>query len=132
MWRAGTASDHLRRVHAALCRCSANGAAVKRTEFHGAADTKLYAWTPCDGVCAGCCQLLPSLLDFWPEAFRLPPFGDLIEGAIPLDPVWRLRGAVVRGFGRGSKVPVPEKWNGDDGDNCYSQQRQQRPRRRQR
>lgn len=53
---------------------------------------------------AGCCQVLPSLLDFRPEAHGLPPFTDAVAGAIPLDPVWRIAGTVVRGFGRGSKV----------------------------
>lgn len=55
--------------------------------------------------CTGCCQVLPSLLDFRPEVFGLPAFADQIEGTVRLDPAWRLRGTVVRGFGRGSKVP---------------------------
>ena len=53
---------------------------------------------------AGCCQVLPSLLDFQPQAFGLPPFTDAVAGTVALDPVWRLRGTVVHGFGRGSKV----------------------------
>lgn len=48
--------------------------------------------------------MLPSLLDFHPEVFGLPPFTDAVAGTIPLDPVWRIAGTVIRGFGRGSKV----------------------------
>jgi Riboflavin kinase len=48
--------------------------------------------------------VLPSLLDFRPQDFGLPPFTDQIAGTVLLDPVWRLRGTVVRGFGRGSKA----------------------------
>ena len=55
---------------------------------------------------AGCCQLLASLLDFQPQEFGLPPFADRVAGTVVLDPVWRLRGTVVRGFGRGSKVCI--------------------------
>lgn len=58
---------------------------------------------PDPAATSGCCQLLSSLLDFRPERLGLSPFDDLVEGTIPLDPVWRLRGTVVRGFGRGSK-----------------------------
>ena len=47
---------------------------------------------------------LRSLLDFAPEAFGLPPFEDRLGGTIPLRPAWRLKGEVVKGFGRGSKV----------------------------
>jgi hypothetical protein len=56
---------------------------------------------------AGCCQVLASLLDFQPQDFGLPPFTDQVAGTVRLDPVWRLRGTVVRGFGRGSKA-IPE------------------------
>mmetsp|Transcript_12713 Transcript_12713/g.38329 ORF Transcript_12713/g.38329 Transcript_12713/m.38329 type:complete len:383 (+) Transcript_12713:77-1225(+) len=59
--------------------------------------------TPDPDATSGCCQVLPSLLDFRPEAHGLPPFTDAVAGAIPLDPVWRIAGTVVRGFGRGSK-----------------------------
>lgn len=52
---------------------------------------------------AGCCSVLPSLLDFKPEQYGLPPFEDTIHGVVPLEPVWRLKGKVVKGFGRGSK-----------------------------
>ncbi|KAL3146054.1 hypothetical protein ABBQ38_015405 [Trebouxia sp. C0009 RCD-2024] len=52
---------------------------------------------------AGCCSVLPSLLDFKPEQYGLPAFEDLIRGVIPLEPVWKLKGKVVKGFGRGSK-----------------------------
>lgn len=52
---------------------------------------------------AGCCSVLPSLLDFKPEQYGLPPFEDLISGVVPLEPIWKLKGKVVKGFGRGSK-----------------------------
>lgn len=45
---------------------------------------------------------LPSLLDFRPERYGLPPFKDAITGTIPLDPVWKIKGTVVKGFGRGA------------------------------
>jgi hypothetical protein len=54
-------------------------------------------------VPAGCCSVLPSLLDFKPEQYGLPAFEDMINGVVPLEPVWRLKGKVVKGFGRGSK-----------------------------
>lgn len=47
--------------------------------------------------------MLPSLLDFKPEQYGLPAFQDMINGVVPLEPVWRLKGKVVKGFGRGSK-----------------------------
>lgn len=47
--------------------------------------------------------MLPSLLDFKPELYNLPQFDDLIHGVVPLEPVWKLKGKVVKGFGRGSK-----------------------------
>ena len=50
------------------------------------------------------CSLLSSLLDFRPEQYGLPAFGDQICGTVPLEHPWQLRGKVVRGFGRGSKV----------------------------
>ncbi|KFM23423.1 Pseudouridine-5'-monophosphatase [Auxenochlorella protothecoides] len=46
---------------------------------------------------------LASLLDFRPEAFGLPPFKDGVQGTVPVDPAWSIRGTVVRGYGRGSK-----------------------------
>ena len=54
---------------------------------------------------SGVVEILPSLLSFRPEKYGLPPFTDFICGseAIPLHPVWRISGTVVRGFGRGSK-----------------------------
>ncbi|WIA22630.1 hypothetical protein OEZ86_009609 [Tetradesmus obliquus] len=51
----------------------------------------------------GVVQVLPSLLAFDPTIYGLPPFGDLVEGVIPLDPVFTISGTVVKGFGRGSK-----------------------------
>ena len=47
--------------------------------------------------------MLPSLLDFKPEQYGLAPFEDMINGVVPLEPVWKLKGKVVKGFGRGSK-----------------------------
>ncbi len=53
---------------------------------------------------AGVVAVLPSLLDFKPAAFGLPPFDDEVAGAVVLDPPWRISGTVVKGFGRGSKA----------------------------
>ena len=47
-------------------------------------------------------EILPSLLSFEPHRYGMPPFSDYIAGTIPLEPVWRISGKVVRGFGRGS------------------------------
>ena len=33
---------------------------------------------------AGCCAVLPSLFEFRPEQFHLPPFDDLINGQVSL------------------------------------------------
>ncbi|KAK9796262.1 hypothetical protein WJX73_007319 [Symbiochloris irregularis] len=52
---------------------------------------------------SGCCEVLPSLLSFVPERYGLPAFTDHIHGTVPLTPPWRLKGTVVKGFGRGSK-----------------------------
>ena len=52
---------------------------------------------------AGCVAVLPSLLDFRPESYGLPPFHDTVSGVVPLHPAWRLKGPVVKGFGRGSR-----------------------------
>ncbi len=48
-------------------------------------------------------ECLSSLLEFDPAAHGLPPFTDRVEGCVPLQPPWALRGCVVKGFGRGSK-----------------------------
>jgi HAD superfamily hydrolase (TIGR01509 family) len=48
-------------------------------------------------------EVLPSLLSFEPHRYGFSPFMDYIAGTIPLDPVWRISGKVVKGFGRGSK-----------------------------
>ncbi|KAK9837087.1 hypothetical protein WJX81_001891 [Elliptochloris bilobata] len=53
---------------------------------------------------SGCVEVLPSLYDFHPERYGLPPFADtLAHGVVPVEPPWRLKGTVVKGFGRGSK-----------------------------
>ncbi|KAK9824264.1 hypothetical protein WJX72_009063 [[Myrmecia] bisecta] len=52
---------------------------------------------------AGCCSTLSSLFDFHPEVYGLPPFDDLVARTVPVSPVWRIRGTVVKGFGRGSR-----------------------------
>ena len=41
---------------------------------------------------------------FEPQSLGLPPFIDLVHGVIPMDVPLRIRGTVVKGFGRGSKV----------------------------
>jgi len=56
------------------------------------------------GASAGPVQTLTSLLDFRPEEYGLPPFTDTVCGTVPIRPPWPLRGPVVKGFGRGSKV----------------------------
>jgi hypothetical protein len=54
---------------------------------------------------AGVVELLPTLLDFRPETYGSPPFADLLpEGVTPVTPPVCIRGKVVKGFGRGSKV----------------------------
>lgn len=54
--------------------------------------------------CAGCCAILPSLFDFRPETYGLPPFDDYICGeVVPIQPPWQIKGTVVKGFGRGSR-----------------------------
>lgn len=74
----------------------------------------LVGWFPRRCVPAGVVEVLPSLLDFRPETYGLPPFQDRVSGALVLDPVWRMKGTVVKGFGRGSKVrfchssPLPQ------------------------
>jgi len=47
---------------------------------------------------------IPTLFAFDPAPFALPPFSDSIAGgrALRLDPLLRLEGTVVSGFGRGS------------------------------
>eukprot|EP00775_Hariotina_reticulata_P009054 gene9054-9224_t len=51
----------------------------------------------------GVIQVLPSLLAFDPTSVGLPPFADLLHGVIPLETVFKFKGTVVPGFGRGSK-----------------------------
>ncbi|CAI7896665.1 unnamed protein product, partial [Closterium sp. NIES-53] len=48
-------------------------------------------------------QLLPSLLDFQPQHWGLPPFSDWLHRSLPITP-WYIKGPVIKGFGRGSKV----------------------------
>jgi riboflavin kinase len=47
-------------------------------------------------------QILPSLLAFQPQSLGLPAFDDAEAGVVPLDVPLRLKGTVVKGFGRGS------------------------------
>ncbi|GAX76805.1 hypothetical protein CEUSTIGMA_g4251.t1 [Chlamydomonas eustigma] len=51
----------------------------------------------------GVCQMLPSLMAFKPESLGLPPFDDQVHGVTPMDVPLRIKGKVVKGFGRGSK-----------------------------
>lgn len=48
-------------------------------------------------------EVISSLLDLAPEKWGLPPFQDWIQSTLPIDP-WYMRGPVIKGFGRGSKV----------------------------
>lgn len=48
--------------------------------------------------------LLSSLLDVDLRRWGLPPLVDWVNRTLPLAPLMRLRGPVVRGFGRGSKL----------------------------
>lgn len=52
----------------------------------------------------GVVEVLPSLLAWDPTRYGLPAFHDLIASVIPMDPAFYLKGKVVKGFGRGSKV----------------------------
>lgn len=54
------------------------------------------------------CKFLASLLAFKPADYGFPALDDLVAGTVPLDAVWRLKGPVVKGFGRGSRVCHPE------------------------
>lgn len=54
----------------------------------------------------GVLEVLPSLLAWDPTQYGLPAFSDLVESVIPLDHPFHIRGKVVKGFGRGSKVRV--------------------------
>jgi riboflavin kinase len=62
-----------------------------------------------NNITKGLVRVLPSLLAFDPRAFGLPPFSDLVGGGngaggvVPLDAPFRIKGRVVRGFGRGSR-----------------------------
>uniref|UniRef100_A0A2P2M3T7 riboflavin kinase n=2 Tax=Rhizophora mucronata TaxID=61149 RepID=A0A2P2M3T7_RHIMU len=48
-------------------------------------------------------EVINSLLDLRPEMWGLPPFEDWIQGTLPIEP-WHIGGAVIKGFGRGSKI----------------------------
>jgi len=48
--------------------------------------------------------ILPTLLLVQPQDWGLPPLQDWVHRSLPLTPIMRLRGPVVRGFGRGSKL----------------------------
>lgn len=78
------------------CLQSAAAAGMKVLAVPSIMDKKAYL---------GCeCTFLASLLAFNPTDYGLPAFDDLVAGTVPLDPVWRLKGPVVKGFGRGSRV----------------------------
>jgi riboflavin kinase len=49
-------------------------------------------------------EVLPSLLAWDATRYGLPPFKDLVKSVIPLDHPFYIKGTVVKGFGRGSKV----------------------------
>ncbi|CAI5979903.1 unnamed protein product [Closterium sp. NIES-64] len=48
-------------------------------------------------------QILASLLDFQPADWGLPPFTDWVHASLPIDP-WYMKGPVIKGYGRGSKL----------------------------
>lgn len=52
----------------------------------------------------GVMEVLPSLLNFNPTQYGHPPFNDFVCEVIPVSPSLFLKGKVVKGFGRGSKV----------------------------
>lgn len=82
------------------CLQSAAAAGMKVLAVPSITDKKAYS---------GCeCAFLASLLAFNPTDYGLPAFDDLVAGTVPLDPVWRLKGPVVKGFGRGSRVCKPD------------------------
>ena len=61
----------------------------------------------------GCqCTTLPSLLDLRPAELGLPAFEDFVNGTVPLEHPWRIKGTVVKGFGRGSKVCATPRMKG--------------------
>lgn len=49
-------------------------------------------------------EVLPSLMDFDPTKYGFPPFSDLIQNVIKMNPLIFLSGTVVKGFGRGARV----------------------------
>jgi hypothetical protein len=59
---------------------------------------------PQRAAAAGVIAVLPSLLAWQPASVGLPPFTDLVAGVIPMAEPLYIKGPVVKGFGRGSKV----------------------------
>lgn len=59
---------------------------------------------PWPALPAGVIQLLPSLLAFDPASLGVPPFADTVCGLTPLEQPLLIKGTVVKGFGRGSRV----------------------------
>lgn len=57
-----------------------------------------------EDMLSGCAKVLPSLMDFDPSEFGLPPFDDRIHGVVPMTPEWHIKGPVIKGFGRGSST----------------------------
>ncbi|GBF97446.1 bifunctional riboflavin kinase FMN phosphatase-like [Raphidocelis subcapitata] len=76
--------------------------AVPSLVLHGGRADGLFPEPRADAE-AGLVQVLPSLLALSPPAYGLPPFRDLVAGVTPLDAPFKLRGTVVKGFGRGSR-----------------------------
>lgn len=82
---------------------SACGAGMRVIAVPSISDLSKYPQPKPDAE-SGCAEHLASLLEFRPEKYGLPPFTDYIGDVTPLDPAWTLKGSVVKGFGRGSKV----------------------------
>lgn len=65
----------------------------------------------CPAGAGGVVEVLPSLLAWDATQYGLPPFQDVLASeVIPLQPPFYIKGRVVKGFGRGSKVRGVEGW----------------------
>eukprot|EP00735_Rhodelphis_limneticus_P014435 TRINITY_DN8463_c0_g1::TRINITY_DN8463_c0_g1_i1::g.3381::m.3381 TRINITY_DN8463_c0_g1::TRINITY_DN8463_c0_g1_i1::g.3381 ORF type:complete len:387 (+),score=62.91,sp/Q84MD8/FHYRK_ARATH/32.90/5e-64,Flavokinase/PF01687.12/1.7e-34,HAD_2/PF13419.1/1e-07,DUF1349/PF07081.6/0.12 TRINITY_DN8463_c0_g1_i1:39-1199(+) len=74
-------------------RVIAVGTALSQSQFSAFQDNPLFTFVP---------SLLE--LDFGTLNLGIPSPKDLILGTVPLDPMMRIRGPVIHGFGRGSKI----------------------------